>query len=206
MPRCATMVVMAVGVPVPVLVLAGGSSRRMGTDKRNVPIDGTPMLLRTIARCAGSTVSVVIDPRDPPNMRLPDHVHEIPDARPGEGPLAALEAGLSTMTAPVIVVIAADMPWVEPAVLRLLVARLDEHPDADVACLADEAAPRPLPIAIRRDPTLARLTPLLDEGERRLRSLLAGALVIPLADWLPFDPARATLRDVDVPADLVAVP
>jgi molybdopterin-guanine dinucleotide biosynthesis protein A len=206
MPRCATMVVMAVGVPVPVLVLAGGSSKRMGTDKRSVPIAGTPMLLRTIGRCAGLTVSVVIDPRDPPGVRLPDHVRVIADSRPGEGPLAALEAGLATMTAPLIVVIAGDMPSVEPAVLRLLASRLDEQPDADIACLVDEAGPRPLPIAVRRDPTLARLTPLLDEGERRLRSLLVGALVLPLQEWLPLDPARATLRDVDVPADLAAVP
>jgi molybdopterin-guanine dinucleotide biosynthesis protein A len=149
---------------------------------------------------------VIIDPRDPPNVPLPDHVRVIPDSHPGEGPLTALEAGLAATDAPVAVVIAGDMPWVEPAVVRLLSRHLDEHRQADVACLADEDGPRPLPIAVRRAPVLQRVTPVLDQGERRLRSILVGALVIPLAEWLPFDPGRGTLRDVDVPADLVAVP
>lgn len=199
------MGLMAVGGPVPVLVLAGGASRRMGTDKRAVPIDGTPMLLRTIERLVGSPVLVVIDPRHPPDPPLPAHVRILADTRPGEGPFAALEAGLAAVADPIVVVIAADMPWIEPAVLRLLATRLEAQADADVACLADEDGARPLPLAVRRAPTLARLTPLLDAGERRLRALLPGALVLPPDAWLPLDPDRGTLRDVDTPADLVAV-
>jgi molybdopterin-guanine dinucleotide biosynthesis protein A len=206
------MAAMAVSSPVPVLVLAGGASRRMGTDKRWVPIEGRPMLLRTLDRLAGCPVLLVIDPRDPPGVELPANVRVIPDSRPGEGPLAALEAGLAALderpaavTDPIVVVIAGDMPWVEPPVLRLLAQRLAQGDGADVACLADESGPRPLPLALRRTPTLARLTPLLDTGERRLRALLAGAVAIPLDEWLALDPVRGTLQDVDVPADLVAV-
>lgn len=198
------MAVMAVGGPVPVLVLAGGTSRRMGTDKRWVPIDGTPMLFRTLDRLVGSPVLLVIDPRDPPDVQLPDHVRVIPDTRPGEGPLAALEAGLVMATAPIALVIAGDMPWVEPPVLRLLTERLAGHSDADVACLADHQGPRPLPLALRREAMVPMVTSLLDRGERRLRALLAGALVIGEDEWHPLDPAHGTLRDVDVPADLKA--
>jgi hypothetical protein len=50
---------------------------------------------------------------------------------------------------------------------------------------------------------LARVTTLLDTGERRLRALLAGAVVIDRAEWLVVDPHGDTLRDVDTPADLV---
>ncbi len=206
MPRCATMVVMAVGVPVPVLVLAGGSSRRMGTDKRSVPIDGTPMLLRTLDPLVGLPVLLVIDPRDPPELRLPDNVRMIPDTRPGGGPLAALEAGLAAVRDPTVLVVAADMPWVEPAVLRLLATRLADEPEADVACLTDEEGPRPLPLAVRRAAVLARMTPILDTGERRLRALVQDALQLPTEEWVPLDPTRGTLRDVDTPADLLAVP
>jgi molybdopterin-guanine dinucleotide biosynthesis protein A len=177
----------------------------MGTDKRSVPVEGTPLLLRTLERCDGWPLAVAIDPRDSPSVPLPDPVQLIADSRPGEGPLAALEAGLAAMNASIVVVVAGDMPWVEPAVLRLLASRLEVHPNADIACLADEAGPRPMPLAIRRR-VLGRLTRLLDQGERRLRSLLPGALVIPLDAWLPLDPGRGSLRDVDVPADLVAVP
>src|SRR6187549_1944179 len=132
------MAPMVVGVTVPVLVLAGGASRRMGTDKRRVPIDGTPMLLRTLDRLAGSRVLLIIDPRDPPDLRLRGDVRVIADTRPGEGPLAALEAGLAAVSDPTVLVVAGDMPWLEPPALRLLVARLADRPEVDVACLADE--------------------------------------------------------------------
>jgi molybdopterin-guanine dinucleotide biosynthesis protein A len=197
---------MVVGLTVPVLVLAGGASRRMGTDKRRVPIDGTPMLLRTLDRLAGSRVLLIIDPRDPPDLRLRGDIRVVADTRPGEGPLAALEAGLAAVSDPAVLAVAGDMPWLEPPVLRLLVARLADRPDVDVACLADEDGARPLPLAMRRAEVLARLTPMLDAGERRLRALLPGSLLLPPDEWLPLDPDRGTLRDVDTPADLLAVP
>ncbi len=83
-----------------------------------------------------------------------------------------------------------------------MAARLTEHPGMDIACLGDEDEPRSLPLALRRDPALAHLTPLLDSGERRLRALLPGALVLQPHEWLPLDPGRWTLRDIDTPADL----
>ena len=46
---------------------------------------------------------------------------------------------------------------------------------------------------------------MLDTGERRLRALLPGGLQLPPDEWLPLDPDRGTLRDVDTSADLVAV-
>ncbi|MBX3029560.1 MAG: molybdenum cofactor guanylyltransferase [Chloroflexi bacterium] len=188
---------------VPTIVLAGGASTRMGTDKRLVLVDGAPMLHRTLDRVAPAPCMVVIDPRDPPSMALPSHAHVVVDTRPGEGPLAALEAGLRATDASLVVVVGGDMPWVDPAVLALLTTRLTAHVAADVACLADANGPRPLPLALRRSAVLTRLTALLDHGERRLRVLLANAVVVGPAAWQAVDPRGDTLRDVDTPADLV---
>src|SRR5690349_2277324 len=124
----------------PVIVLAGGASRRMGTDKRLAPID----------RLGDAPVVLVIDPDRPLGIDLPRHVRVIPDTRPGEGPLAALEAGLGAIDDDIVVVVGGDMPWVEPSVLRSLVDRLAGAPTADVVCLADEDGGRPLPLAVRR--------------------------------------------------------
>ena len=190
----------------PVLVLAGGGSRRMGHDKRVALVDGVPMLLRTLERLAPSPMLVIVDPRHPPSIALPAHIRVVPDSRPGEGPLAALEAGLRAVTHDVVLVVGADMPRLEPAVLELLVDRLAQDPPVAVACLAAEARPRPLPLALRRAPVLARLPALLDAGERRLRVLLDGARAVPPSEWLPLDPTRGTLHDVDTPADLAAAP
>jgi molybdenum cofactor guanylyltransferase len=197
---------MAAHDPISVLVLAGGASRRMGRDKRLASVDGEPMLLRTLARLGDGPVVLTIDAGDPPAVPLPVNVRVVADTRPGEGPLAALGSGLLAVSGPIALVVAADMPWIEPAVLHLLAQHLTDEPAANVACLADEAGPRPLPLAVRRQPVLARLSPLLDRGERRLRSLLDRALVLPLSLWRPLDPALGSLRDIDTPADLAGVP
>jgi hypothetical protein len=46
---------------------------------------------------------------------------------------------------------------------------------------------------------------MLDSGERRLRALLEDAAIVSSATWLPLDPGQGSLRDVDTPADLVAI-
>lgn len=196
------MAPMAASDPIPVLVLAGGASRRMGTDKRLLPIDGVPMLRRTLERLAPAPCLVIVDPRRPPPIALPDHARLVSDTRPGEGPLAALEAGLRAADSHLVGVVAGDMPWVRPTVLALLALRLSVAPDATVACLADERGPQPLPLALRRERVLPHVTTLLDRGTRQLRALLAGAVVVEPASWRMVDPAGDTLRDVDTPADL----
>ncbi len=178
----------------------------MGTDKLRLNVDGVPMLQRTIDRLAGP-VLLVLDPRrpTPPVPVHPPGIRSVVDTLPGEGPLAALQAGLrASIDAPVALVVAGDMPWLDPGVLALLVKRLRDAPDRHVACLADAAGPRPLPLAARPASLLRRVTALVDAGERRLRATLTDALVVPPAEWLPLDPAAATLRDIDTPADLAA--
>jgi molybdopterin-guanine dinucleotide biosynthesis protein A len=169
-----------------------------------VPIGGIPMLQRTLERLVPAPVVIVVDPRSPLPPSLAVAARVIPDTRPGEGPLAALEAGLLATDTRVVTVVAGDMPWVSPVVLRLLATRLEAEPTASIACVADEDGPRPLPLAARCDRALPLVTALLDSGERRLRALLRDAVVVPLAGWLPLDPDRGSLRDVDTTADLVA--
>ena len=190
---------------IPVIVLAGGASRRMGTDKRLVHIGGEPMLQRVVDGLAGHPVVVVVDPhRDAIPIGASSGVVLIPDTRPGEGPLAALEAGLTAVTTDMALVVAGDMPWLEPALLELLVDRLAAAPAADLTCLTDDGRPQPLPMACRRIPTLARVTALLDDGERRLRAMLEdpATTTVPETVWRAADPTGRSLMDVDTPADL----
>jgi len=194
--------------PTTAVVLAGGASRRMGTDKRLVDVDGSPMLQRVIdALVDGTEILVVTDPARPlPRDRFTDpRIRHVADIRPGEGPLAGLEAGLTAARADTVLVVAADMPWLEPAILRLLVARLAAAPGTDLACLVTDRGPQPVPMACRRAPTLARVTRLLDSGERRLRAILDhhAVTMIEELDWRPADRSGRSLRDVDTPADLV---
>ncbi|MFD5336324.1 NTP transferase domain-containing protein [Streptomyces hawaiiensis] len=100
------------------VVLAGGAARRLGgTDKPGVRVGGRALLDRVLAACGGALRTVVVAaPR--PTARPVTWAREDP---PGGGPLAALDAGLRHTTAEHVVVLSADLPFLqEPTVGRLL--------------------------------------------------------------------------------------
>jgi molybdopterin-guanine dinucleotide biosynthesis protein A len=186
------------------IVLAGGRSSRFGRDKLAEPIDGRPLLHHAIAAVdavAGEIVVVAAPGQDP---ALPEGVRLAHDAAAFEGPLAGLSAGLEALDVTIdrVVVVAGDMPSLEPAVLTRLVATLGNS--VDLALLAVSGEPVPLPMAVRRDVALAAAQGSLAAGERRLRGLLGvlRAAVIAEATWRLDDPDGETLRDIDTPADL----
>lgn len=190
--------------PIVGIVLAGGRSARFGRDKLAEPIGGQSMLDRAIAAVGqvAGVVLVVAPPASLPAMSSSD-ARLVHDVRAFEGPLAGLATGLDAIdpTLERVVAVGGDMPTLVPAVLRRLVDALDTH---EAAVLADDAGPRPLPIALRRSAAAPTLDRLLAGGERRLRGILVelDVVVIPPATWRLDDPDGLTLRDVDVPGDL----
>jgi molybdenum cofactor guanylyltransferase len=190
------------------VVLAGGRSRRFGSDKLAASVEGRPVLDRAIEAVAAvaDEVVVVVAPGD--DRPLPPGSRRVEDPAPFEGPLVGLAAGLGaeprdpTTTADVALVVGGDMPALRPAVLRLLIAVVREG--AAGAVLHDGTTGRPLPAAYRLETAAAATRRLLDTGERRLRALphALDATVIAVGDWRRLDPDAATLLDVDSPADL----
>ncbi|MYX28406.1 NTP transferase domain-containing protein [Streptomyces sp. SID8381] len=128
------------------VVLAGGAARRLGgADKPGVRVGGRALLDRVLGACADARTTVVVaDPR--PTARPVRWAREEP---PGGGPLAALEAGLRHTTAEHVVVLSADLPFLEPATVGDLLAVLRAG-DADGALLIDaEGRDQPLVAAYR---------------------------------------------------------
>lgn len=80
------------------IVLAGGRSSRMGTDKAMLPVHGKP-LLRHIADtltpfCSGVTVVAPYGEPDRYRELLPPDIRITTDGVPDQGPLAGILAGL----------------------------------------------------------------------------------------------------------------
>jgi molybdenum cofactor guanylyltransferase len=184
------------GTTVAGLLLTGGASRRMGTDKALLEIDG-----RRLAERAASALTAVCDPV----LEVGPGVSGLPAVRedpPGEGPLAALGAGLAELdrlghTGPVVA-LAVDMPFVGAGLLRLLA----ERPGPSTA--VPVAGGQPQPLCARYGPeTLAIVVRLLRAGERSLRALLAAVEVawVQPAEWEPAGGPDA-FRDLDTPEDL----
>src|SRR6185312_6472066 len=94
------------------IVLAGGRSSRFGRDKLAEPVGGRPMLDRAIdaVRVVATDIVVVTTPDGSP--RLSAEVTIARDARPFEGPLAGLAAGLAALDPSVrrSIVVGGDMP------------------------------------------------------------------------------------------------
>lgn len=103
------------------VVLAGGAARRLGgADKPGVRVGGRALLDRVLTACAGAGLTVVVAaPRTTARPVL--WAREEP---PGGGPLAALDAGLRHTTAPYVVVLSADLPFLDEETVRRLLHAL----------------------------------------------------------------------------------
>jgi molybdenum cofactor guanylyltransferase len=100
-------------------VLAGGDSRRMGSDKAEIPLNGEPLWRRQIRvlRDAGAErVMLVRKPGQP----APGDVAVRRDRASGAGPMAGLHAALIAASAPWVAVLAVDMPGIDAAWFRRL--------------------------------------------------------------------------------------
>jgi molybdopterin-guanine dinucleotide biosynthesis protein A len=101
------------------VVLAGGRSRRMSVaDKTRLMVGGVPLLDRVLAACDGASARIVVGEQRP-TVAPVTWTRESP---PGGGPVAALAAALPMVTAPVVVLLAGDLPLVDAATVTSVVA------------------------------------------------------------------------------------
>lgn len=199
------------------ILLAGGRSRRMGSDKASLAWHGSTLARRAaglLARCSGPPVVVVCAPGQqlPP---LPGWVEAVRDPEPGLGPLAGLAAGLRAVAprASVAAVCAVDAPLAHPAVMRALLGALGE---SLAVVPVGNGRPQPL-FAVYRTVLGELAEQLVAGGERRATVLAerAGArLVEPFEllvvdDVAAYDPGLASflsLDDADAYALALALP
>jgi molybdopterin-guanine dinucleotide biosynthesis protein A len=184
-------------------VLCGGASRRMGTDKALVPVDGAALAQRVAgALRAGGCDRVLAIGGDGPALAALGLV-PVPDRWPGEGPLGGLATALAAVGEGDRLVLApCDLLHPTPAtVVRLLAGLDDAGADADdrVDAVAVRVGERVqwLPSAFRVTATLAdRTAGLVDGGARRLDAVAA----VVTATTVALDPEA--VADADTPADL----
>lgn len=176
-------------------VLCGGASRRMGTDKSLLEVDGVPMAQRVAAtlRRAGCTEVIAVG-GSPALVALGLDV--VADGWPGEGPLGGTVTALRAHpAATAVVVVACDLPWLTAPTIRALVAAL-ESAGADVAAAIAVADRRQPSCAVWRPSALPAVAALFDSGERRLRAAFEPLRVVEVAV------DDHDLRNVNTPSDL----
>lgn len=176
------------------IVLAGGSSRRMGTDKLALPVAGVALLDRVLlAARAACDVLVVVGPARATRV---SGVEFVVEEIPGGGPAAAVAAGLGRAAGhDPVVVLAGDLPLLRPVHLeRLLIAVAEAGVDA--AAAAGPKGPNPL-LAAYRAAALRATASNLGWGEAAASLLPAATVAVDLggAAFNVNDPADAAAAE-----------
>lgn len=103
------------------LILAGGRSRRMGTDKAFVPLAGRLLIEHVIARLAPQVDALVISSNAPPEDFAAFHLPVLADIHGGfRGPLAGVHAALAAYPDDVVISVAVDLPLLPPDLVERL--------------------------------------------------------------------------------------
>jgi molybdenum cofactor guanylyltransferase len=198
------------GPLVTAIVLAGGASRRFGSDKLVAPVGGMPLLHRAVLGvvAVADELVIVIAP-EAPEPSLPDGiavpVRFVRDAEPDKGPLVGVLAGLEAAESDLAIVVAGDMPLLVPAVLRRCLDVVGGGGDDAVVLEDPSGLLRPFPMALSVAAARLAAAAGVAAGERRLGRLLErlGTQTLPANEWRALDPDGTTLWDVDRPEDAV---
>ena len=197
----------------PVIVLAGGKSTRFGRDKASSVIDGTTLLQRAVDAVAGIATSIVIvkaGGQHLPETRSTAPMSTVEDVYANAGPLGGIYTGLLALTAsrqpraPVeplpALVVACDMPLLQPALLRELLRLVAGH---QAAVPVRDGLPEPL-CAVYTTACAEPARRLLEGHDYKLAGLLGhvDTLLVPEEGWRALDPEGLSFLNVNRETDL----
>jgi len=151
-------------------ILAGGQSRRMGTDKALVMLRGKPLVKHVIERLRLLPVDQIFllarQADQYPMLDIPVYSDIIPDL----GPVGGLWTALNLANHDQIVVVGCDMPFINPALLVKLVESQTAMP-CDAVVPRWHGNPQPLHAVYHRQ-SLEKVASALTAGTRRFQDML----------------------------------
>ena len=180
-----------------VVILSGGKSSRMGTDKRLLLWHGSPLLKRLIdgfPECDDRMLSVcTVLENDPSEIRC------VADIYPGSGPLAGIHAALAAMRHEILFVTSCDAPLVDARTAEAMFPYLAGY-DA-VVPRSEDGREHPL-IALYRKHTEKEAEERLKRGERRMTAFAAAlnTFYVP-CEVLPY--GELTVANLNTPSDII---
>ena len=156
------------------IVAAGGKSTRMGQDKRFLPLDGEPLLARTLRKGRAAGFHSIVLAAEGAQEELTTLAAEygamlVTDEIPAQGPAAAIAAGLSAAETEWSLVLSGDMPFYDFELVRTLLPYADG--DTQVILPTLSGYWQPLAALYRRDAGAVFATAIA-RGDRKLGIIL----------------------------------
>lgn len=185
--------------PLTGVILSGGKSLRMGADKAFLRVGGTPIIERTVRLLQGIfEETIVIANHREHYGHLAVNVFE--DLIPDLGALGGLYTGITRSSYPYTFVVACDMPFLNPAVIRFLADRTDGF---DVVIPKTEDGLQPLH-AIYSKGCLNAIRQILNDKKNRIIDLfpLVRVNIVEENGFRSLDPDRSSFINLNTQKDL----
>ncbi|MDA7880859.1 NTP transferase domain-containing protein [Akkermansiaceae bacterium] len=173
------------------LILTGGKSSRMGTDKASLKIGDQTLLERTISLILPLTKEIFLSVAHPSldtstfNVeRSTLNVQLLPDLKPSPGPLGGLQAALQSDPTSDWLLIACDLPRISAQDLSALID--NHHPEKDVTCFLNPLDNHPEPLCALYSPSASeKLSEAITSNRRCARKFLRN---LERTELVPADP------------------
>jgi molybdopterin-guanine dinucleotide biosynthesis protein A len=181
------------------VILAGGQSQRMGRDKAWLLLEGTSLLARQIhlVRKLGPT-EIFISGRAGTDYGSLD-CSVLHDRFEAAGPLAGIERALDTTAAPLLLVLAVDMPRMNFSQLQLLIAQCTED-CGRVSRVRNRIEPL---ASVYPRAALSLATGLLEEGRNAVTHFAERCVELKLAAFIDLPEEHASrFENWNTPADM----
>jgi FdhD protein len=151
------------------VILAGGSSSRMGKNKAMLLVDNIPIIERSYNTLSHLFHEVIIVTNTPQEY---DFIpcRKVPDLYPGIGSIAGLHSALAHSTTERTFVTACDMPFVEPGPIRFL---CESHQNGYDAVIPFSSGGQEPLHAVYSATCLETLEQSIGNGERKILDILA---------------------------------
>ena len=191
--------------PIAAFILTGGHSRRMGTDKARLTLQGQSFVERVAAELSAVTPSVAIVGNNSAATQAGIDLPTVSDVYPDWGALGGVHAALSACFAAWALIVACDFPFVT----RELFARLNSFREGfdAVAPIQSDGIPQPLCALYRVDPCLGRADQLIKSGERKPIALLQSVETrwVSFAEVSGLQGAESFFDNINTPEDYARV-
>ena len=194
------------GTAVSAAVIAGGANSRMGSPKGLIEIAGKPLLSRVADALSVISQDLICVTCRPDEYRFEhQRLRFVPDyGGVPQGPLSGIMGALANARHDLCVVVAVDMPFLNPALLRHLVQLAD---GVDVVLPIIESDRPECLHAVYRTSCLAHGTKALDGGRHKVTSFFADIRVrrVMGPSLRAVDPNLESFENINTPRELARV-
>jgi FdhD protein len=180
------------------VILAGGNSSRMKSNKALLPYSGELFIERIYRQLAARFPEVLLVTNTPELYRfLP--CRAVQDVYPGMGSLAGIHAGLAHSPTPYIFAVACDMPYLNDSLVRDLVSRAS---DCHAVIPESDSGLEPLH-AVYGKGCLSAMEKALSQGKSKITESLEWdkVVVVKKEEVAVFDPEFLSFRNINTPEE-----